>query len=344
MPPKDKYSNPKLRDKVKEEIHQSDKGGAPGQWSARKAQMMAQEYKRRGGDYNTDKSEQDESQKNLSKWGEEEWQTKDGSAHAKKEDGTQQRYLPKKAWENMTEEEKEKTDEKKQEESKEGKQHVGNTEKAKESRRKANEEYEKYERKKSEEKKGKKNGAKKDEDENDEDDDEEHDEEEEGEEEYFEDEEETEPEEEATEPDDDEDEQDDEADDNDVEPTKPGQKRKSNSKQQSNGTSTSKKKQKSSGGDSGNAPKGKVGSKHMDATEPGPRGSADRLPKKGQSITWKAMPGYVDGEVTEVLTSGKKVDGKDVKASKQDPRIVTKSNNSGKICVHKPEACFYEDE
>ena len=44
MPPKDKYTDPKLRDEVKEEIHNSDKGGAPGQWSARKAQMMAAEY------------------------------------------------------------------------------------------------------------------------------------------------------------------------------------------------------------------------------------------------------------------------------------------------------------
>lgn len=49
MPPKDKYTDPKLRDQVKEEIHNSDKGGAPGQWSARKAQMMASEYKKRGG-------------------------------------------------------------------------------------------------------------------------------------------------------------------------------------------------------------------------------------------------------------------------------------------------------
>ena len=81
--------------------------------------MMASEYKKRGGDYNTDKSEKDESQKNLDKWGEEEWQTKEGSGNAKKEDGTEKRYLPKKAWENMTEEEKEKTDQKKQKESKE---------------------------------------------------------------------------------------------------------------------------------------------------------------------------------------------------------------------------------
>lgn len=36
MPPKQKYTDPKLRDQVKEEIQGSDKGGAPGQWSARK--------------------------------------------------------------------------------------------------------------------------------------------------------------------------------------------------------------------------------------------------------------------------------------------------------------------
>lgn len=56
-------------------------------------------------------------------------QTKEGSGNAKKEDGTEKRYLPKKAWEKMSEEEKEKTDQKKQEGSKQGKQHVGNTQK-----------------------------------------------------------------------------------------------------------------------------------------------------------------------------------------------------------------------
>ena len=36
MPPKKKYTDPKLRDEVKEEVQEGDKGGAPGQWSARK--------------------------------------------------------------------------------------------------------------------------------------------------------------------------------------------------------------------------------------------------------------------------------------------------------------------
>lgn len=40
MPSKDKYTDPGLRDQVKEEIHNSDRGGAPGQWSARKACLL----------------------------------------------------------------------------------------------------------------------------------------------------------------------------------------------------------------------------------------------------------------------------------------------------------------
>ncbi|KAJ5494835.1 hypothetical protein N7463_010922 [Penicillium fimorum] len=52
-----KYTDPKLCDEAKKEVHHSDKGGKPGQWSARKAQMMASEYKKRGGGYNITKEE-----------------------------------------------------------------------------------------------------------------------------------------------------------------------------------------------------------------------------------------------------------------------------------------------
>ena len=123
---------------------------------ALQAQFMASEYKKRGGSYTTDKETgQDESQKNLSKWSEEEWQTKEGSGNAKKEDGTQQRYLPKKAWEQMDDKEKEETDQKKQEASSKGQQHVGNTGKAKNARENANkEETEKFEEKKQKQAKG----------------------------------------------------------------------------------------------------------------------------------------------------------------------------------------------
>ena len=43
------YSNPELRERIKKRILAGGKGGRPGQWSARKAQMVAQEYKAKGG-------------------------------------------------------------------------------------------------------------------------------------------------------------------------------------------------------------------------------------------------------------------------------------------------------
>ncbi|KAL3483480.1 hypothetical protein BJX62DRAFT_249438 [Aspergillus germanicus] len=135
MPSKqNNYTDPDLRQEVKEEVQAGDKGGKPGQWSARKAQLTASEYKARGGDYTTSKDEKAPQQKNLDKWTGEEWQTKEGSGHAKQDDGTEKRYLPKKAWEGMSEEEKEETEKKKVEGSKEGKQFVGNTEAAKRKR------------------------------------------------------------------------------------------------------------------------------------------------------------------------------------------------------------------
>ena len=50
------------------------KAGKPGQWSARKSQLLAQEYEKAGGGYSGEKTEK---QKSLEKWGKEKWQTKD---------------------------------------------------------------------------------------------------------------------------------------------------------------------------------------------------------------------------------------------------------------------------
>jgi hypothetical protein len=129
----EKYTHPDLREKIKEEIKASDKGGEKGQWSARKSQLLTREYEKQGGGY---KGEKGQSQKNLEKWSEEEWQTKEGDANARK-DGETKRYLPKKAWENMSEEEKEETERTKREGSKKGRQHVPNTEAAKQARKDA---------------------------------------------------------------------------------------------------------------------------------------------------------------------------------------------------------------
>ena len=100
-------------------------------------QLLVKEYEKKGGGYTTDKDDKDDSQNHLKDWTEEQWQTKEGSGNAKKSDGTQKRYLPQKAWENMSEKAKKETDDLKQHESKKGKQHVANTEKAKESRKQA---------------------------------------------------------------------------------------------------------------------------------------------------------------------------------------------------------------
>ena len=48
-------------------------GGKPGQWSARKAQMLAKAYKEKGGGYKGGKSKK---QKDLKRWGKEKWMTR----------------------------------------------------------------------------------------------------------------------------------------------------------------------------------------------------------------------------------------------------------------------------
>ena len=45
------YTKPSMRKALFNSIKASGKGGAPGQWSARKAQMLAMKYKQRGGGY-----------------------------------------------------------------------------------------------------------------------------------------------------------------------------------------------------------------------------------------------------------------------------------------------------
>ena len=45
------YTKPSLRKRLFNQIKAGGKGGAPGQWSARKAQMLAKRYKEAGGGY-----------------------------------------------------------------------------------------------------------------------------------------------------------------------------------------------------------------------------------------------------------------------------------------------------
>ena len=45
------YTKPGMRKRIFNRIKAGGKGGAPGQWSARKAQMVAAAYKKAGGGY-----------------------------------------------------------------------------------------------------------------------------------------------------------------------------------------------------------------------------------------------------------------------------------------------------
>jgi hypothetical protein len=45
------YTKPDMRKSLFEKIKAGGKGGNPGQWSARKSQMLAKEYKAKGGGY-----------------------------------------------------------------------------------------------------------------------------------------------------------------------------------------------------------------------------------------------------------------------------------------------------
>lgn len=45
------YTKPTLRKNLFNKIKAADKGGSSGQWSARKSQMLAREYKKAGGGY-----------------------------------------------------------------------------------------------------------------------------------------------------------------------------------------------------------------------------------------------------------------------------------------------------
>jgi hypothetical protein len=267
--------------------------------------MMASEYKKRGGGYTTDEKDKDESQKHLDNWTEEEWQTKEGSGSAKKEDGTEKRYLPKKAWEQLSEKEKEETEQKKQSGSREGKQYVVNTSPAKNARKNASKddtevqksmkaatdctqhweddefykngqaEYQKF-------KESQKQIAK----------------------------------------------------DNEKDRSTPsrarGQENEEPPKKRGRGANQiqigTSKKQKNGGNSEGSS---------------GTAGDITRVPEKKQKVQWKMPSGLVDGEVVEVVYEEKKVDGKTVKGSKEDPRVVVKSISTGKTAIHRPEAVYF---
>jgi protein involved in polysaccharide export with SLBB domain len=113
------YTKPSLRESIKDRIMASGKGGKPGQWSARKAQLLAQAYEKAGGGYSGEKTK---SQKSLATWTGEKWGTKSGKPSTQGPKATGERYLPKKAREALSKKEYAATSAKKRADTKKGKQ------------------------------------------------------------------------------------------------------------------------------------------------------------------------------------------------------------------------------
>ena len=128
------YDKPQLRERLKKEVMAGTKGGKAGQWSARKAQILAQRYEAAGGGYKGGKTK---SQKSLSKWTKEDWGTKSGKPSTQGPKATGERYLPKKARAKLSAAEYKATSDKKRAGTKAGKQFVPNTPAAKKASRSA---------------------------------------------------------------------------------------------------------------------------------------------------------------------------------------------------------------
>lgn len=74
-------TNPALWNRLKAQVKAGSKGGRPGQWSARKAQLLTQKYKAAGGKFKGKKS----SSNSLRKWSRQKWDYTSGKGS---------RYLP----------------------------------------------------------------------------------------------------------------------------------------------------------------------------------------------------------------------------------------------------------
>lgn len=107
-------SDPALWDKTKDAVTAGDKGGKPGQWSARKAQLATAEYKKKGGGYAGKKR----SDNHLQQWTDEKWGTESG----RPSEDTGERYLPEDARKSLTTDEYKRTTAKKRADTREGKQ------------------------------------------------------------------------------------------------------------------------------------------------------------------------------------------------------------------------------
>jgi Hypervirulence associated proteins TUDOR domain len=64
---------------------------------------------------------------------------------------------------------------------------------------------------------------------------------------------------------------------------------------------------------------------------------ADNI-RKGDQVSWQSHGSEATGQVEEKITKDTEAAGRTVRASKDDPQYLVKSDKSGGEAVHKPEA------
>jgi len=65
---------------------------------------------------------------------------------------------------------------------------------------------------------------------------------------------------------------------------------------------------------------------------------ADENLKKGDHVEWKSHGSTAKGTVERKITKDEKAAGRQVRASKDDPQYLVRSEKSGGTAVHKPSA------
>jgi hypothetical protein len=91
------YTDPALRERIRRRILAGSKGGRPGQWSAVKANLVANAYRAAGGRYCGRRSA---AQRSMVKWNTERWRTLDGRPAVR--GSRTARFLPDAAWRALT--------------------------------------------------------------------------------------------------------------------------------------------------------------------------------------------------------------------------------------------------
>lgn len=60
--------------------------------------------------------------------------------------------------------------------------------------------------------------------------------------------------------------------------------------------------------------------------------------KKGDAVSWESSGGHSEGKIVKKQTSPTRIKGHEVKASKDNPQYIVKSDKTGAKAAHKADA------